>query len=119
MLKSAGYERLLEKDEWSLRKKGKYYVIRGDSSLIAFELNRTVRENTGFLAIGAHTDSPCLKLKPNSTKQKFGYLQLNTEVYGGVLLNPWFDRDLSIAGKVIYKTKSGKIKPCSLTVRSH
>ena len=110
MLKSAGYERLLEKDEWSLRKKGKYYVIRGDSSLIAFELNRTVRENTGFLAIGAHTDSPCLKLKPNSTKQKFGYLQLNTEVYGGVLLNPWFDRDLSIAGKVIYKTKSGKIK---------
>ncbi len=110
MLKSVGYEELLEKDEWSLKKNGKYFVIRGDSSLIAFELNRAVSENTGFLAVGAHTDSPSLKLKPNPTKERFGYLQLNIEVYGAVLLNPWFDRDLSIAGKVVYKTKSGQIK---------
>ena len=110
MLESAGYNELFEKDEWSLKKNGKYFVIRGDSSLVAFELNRAVSDNAGFLAVGAHTDSPCLKLKPNSTKERFGYLQLNIEVYGGVLLNPWFDRDLSIAGKVVYKIKSGQIK---------
>ncbi|OUU74197.1 MAG: M18 family aminopeptidase [Methylococcaceae bacterium TMED69] len=110
MLESAGFEQILEKDEWSLKNNGKYFVIRGDSSLIAIELNRAVSENTGFLAVGAHTDSPCLKLKPNATKERFGYLQLNTEVYGGVLLNPWFDRDLSIAGKIVYKTKTGQIK---------
>ena len=110
MLQSAGYNELFEKDEWSLKKNGKYFVIRGDSSLVAFELNRAVSDNAGFLAVGAHTDSPCLKLKPNSTKERFGYLQLNIEVYGGVLLNPWFDRDLSIAGKVVYKIKSGQIK---------
>ncbi len=108
MLKKAGYEELFEREKWSLKKNGKYFIIRGGSSLLAFELNN-IKENAGFLAIGAHTDSPCLKLKPNPTKEKFGYLQLNTEVYGGVLLNPWFDRDLSIAGKVIYKTKSNQI----------
>ena len=71
MLESAGYNELFEKDEWSLKKNGKYFVIRGDSSLVAFELNQAVSDNAGFLAVGAHTDSPCLKLKPNSTKERF------------------------------------------------
>jgi aspartyl aminopeptidase len=54
--------------------------------------------------VGAHTDSPCLKVKPTPELTKAGYFQLGVEVYGGALLNPWFDRDLSIAGRVIYKT---------------
>jgi aspartyl aminopeptidase len=58
---------------------------------------------TGMRIVGAHTDSPCLKVKPNPENRLNGYLNLGVEVYGGVLLNPWFDRDLSLAGRVTYQ----------------
>ena len=57
--------------------------------------------------VGAHTDSPCLRLKPNPDLTTAGYLHLSVEVYGGILLNPWFDRDLSLAGRVTIKTTEG------------
>lgn len=98
ILEAAGFVRLQEQDSWRLEDDRRYYVVRNGSSLIAFcnigEPRRGVR------MVGAHTDSPCLKIKPQPERIKKGYLQLLVEPYGGVLLNPWFDRDLSIAGRV-------------------
>ncbi|MFK8019621.1 MAG: M18 family aminopeptidase [Pseudomonadales bacterium] len=100
-LLDAGFEPLAEEHVWKLRSGGKYFVTRNDSSLIAFTFSEDILQ-TGISMVGAHTDSPCLKVKPNADVVRHGYHQLGLEVYGGVLLNPWFDRDLSIAGRVSY-----------------
>lgn len=107
-LEAAGYVRLHESDSWQESSIGKYYLIRNDSSLIAFKLSQPPTTK-GFRLIGAHTDSPCLKIKPNATTINNGYAKLAVEVYGGVLLNPWFDRDLALAGRVTLQTKTGAI----------
>ena len=98
-LEEAGFNRLNEADSWNLNSGEKYYVTRNDSSVIAFVYNNNMDEK-GIAMVGAHTDSPALKLKPNTVLHKKGYIQLGVEVYGGALLNPWFDRDLSLAGRV-------------------
>jgi len=109
-LEKAGFERLSEKEAWGeKRRQGRYFVTRNDSSLIAFELNQPLAES-GIHMVGAHTDSPCLKVKPNPEKTDRKYLQLAVEVYGGALLNPWFDRDLSLAGRVSYLDAAGQIR---------
>jgi len=111
LLESAGFQRLYEIDQWSLSEPqsgGRYYVIRNDSSIIAFHLNQSLLEN-GIRMVGAHTDSPCLQVKPNPEIINNHYLQLGVEVYGGALLNPWFDRDLSLAGRVSYLNEDGQI----------
>ena len=92
---------LREDESWSLESSGKYFTTRNGSSIIAFRLGDELTE--GFRMIGAHTDSPCLRLKPNPTNLTNGYVTCGVEVYGGALLNPWFDRDLSIAGRVVLK----------------
>ena len=102
MLEAAGFSALCEKDDWPLHQAepgGRYYVIRNDSSIVAFRLNQPLA-TSGMRMLGAHTDSPCLKVKPRPEVRKHGYLQLGVEVYGGALLSPWFDRDLSLAGRV-------------------
>ena len=99
MLENAGFQALDEKKSWNLGP-GKYFVTRNDSSIIAFIRGEEDPADTGIRMVGAHTDSPCLKIKPNPAIKTHGYLNLGVEVYGGVLLNPWFDRDLSIAGRV-------------------
>ena len=109
-LHTAGFERLHESEPWELRAGGSYYVIRNDSSLIAFTMGAASAMDTGMRMVGAHTDSPCLKVKPQPEILKDSYLQLGVEVYGGVLLNPWFDRDLSLAGRVSYLTTDATIK---------
>lgn len=96
-----GYERLEEQDKWEI-KEGKYFVTRNGSSLIAFRLPKHSDPVKGVHMAGAHTDSPCLHVKPDPVVTKHGYTELGVEVYGGALLNPWFDRDLSMAGRVIY-----------------
>jgi len=101
-LTSVGFKKLDESDEWALNKKGKYFVVRNDSSICAFILGSNKLTANGIRMVGAHTDSPCLKVKPNPEYKKQGCYQLGVEVYGGALLNPWFDRDLSIAGRVSY-----------------
>jgi len=108
-LEDKGFQRLLESDAWTLQANGRYYVTRNDSSIIAFTLNKALLGN-GFRMMGAHTDSPCLKVKPNPEVIKHNYLQLGVEVYGGALLNPWFDRDLSLAGKVSFIDKKGVLQ---------
>ena len=111
MLEKAGFKRLYETESWSLENKQqgeRFYVSRNDSSIIAFQLNNSPVE-TGLRMLGAHTDSPCLKVKPNPEIINNHYLQLGVEVYGGVLLNPWFDRDLSLAGRVSFLNEAGVI----------
>ncbi|MCW8851060.1 MAG: M18 family aminopeptidase [Gammaproteobacteria bacterium] len=111
VLERDGFTRLDEAEQWSInngQQEGRYYVIRNDSSIIAFQLNQPLPDN-GMRMVGAHTDSPCLKVKPNPEIINNKYLQLGVEVYGGALLNPWFDRDLSLAGRVSYLDESGAI----------
>jgi aspartyl aminopeptidase len=109
-LQACGFEVLNEADQWSLLKGGKYIVTRNDASLIAFKMGRVHGSDHGVHLTGAHTDSPCLKLKPNPETHRKGYLQLGVEVYGSALLNPWFDRDLSIAGRVSYVNAAGQMQ---------
>jgi aspartyl aminopeptidase len=109
-LQEAGYIQLMEADDWSLQASGKYYVIRNDSTVLAFKLGRDHGPSQGLRMVGAHTDSPCLMVKPNPEKSSQGYGQLGVEVYGGALLNPWFDRDLSLAGRVSFLDKSGVLR---------
>ena len=110
-LEEAGYQQLSEKASWQLQPGGQYFIIRNDASLVAWKMPKTKDLITsGFRMIGAHTDSPCLKVKPNPELHKHGYFQLGVEVYGGVLLGPWFDRDLSLAGRVSFQDEEGQLR---------
>ncbi len=108
-LECAGYQRLYEADSWQLKENQGYYVTRNDSSIIAFKLGDDPVVN-GINMVGAHTDSPCLKVKPEPDILKKGYYQLGVEVYGGALLNPWFDRDLSLAGRVNFLNEDDELE---------
>ncbi len=113
-LSQAGFETLNESQSWKLQAGGRYLVTRNDSSIIAFVLPRSGSlATTGLRMVGAHTDSPCLKVKPNPERVEQGYFQLGVEVYGGALLNPWFDRDLSLAGRISYADNNDRLK-CGL-----
>ena len=105
----AGFKVLQESDPWSTRKGGSYVLTRNQSSLIAFQIGKTSIEEDGLRMVGAHTDSPCLRLKPHPVSEEKGYIRFGVEVYGGVLLNPWFDRDLSLAGRVTLKRSNGTL----------
>lgn len=111
ILNENGFIEIKEEDKWDLKSSGKYYVIKNDSALIAFEVGSENIEETGFRLIGAHTDVPGFRIKPNPQMITEGkYVKLNTEVYGGPILHTWYDRPLSIAGKVALKGKS-PLKP--------
>lgn len=109
VLLDAGYQQLDEADAWDLAANGKYFVTRNDSSIIAWRHGGKPFAESGIGIVGAHTDSPCLSVRPNPELDTHGVLRLGVEVYGGVLLNPWFDRDLSLAGRVHYSS-SGELK---------
>lgn len=107
MLQDNGFIELCEEDRWEVQKNGKYFVTRNDSALVAFVVGTGVIAKNGFKIIGAHTDSPTFRIKPNPEIVSEGsYLKLNTEVYGGPILNTWLDRPLSIAGRVTLKGKN-------------
>ena len=117
-LREAGFLALAEEREIKdLLPGGKYYLTRNDSSLIAFVVGSQRPPAEGVRMVGAHTDSPCLLVKPSPEKVKQGYLQLGVEVYGGALLNPWFDRDLSLAGRVSYRCSGGILRTALLDYR--
>ena len=109
-LDRAGFHQLDERDDWSLQAGTGYYAIRNGSSIVAFRTGNTDTVQAGVRMVGAHTDSPCLKVKPNPVLRRKGFLQLGVEVYGGALLNPWFDRDLSLAGRVTYVDADGQVQ---------
>ena len=116
-LDSAGFHQLDEKDDWSLQAGTGYYAIRNGSSIVAFRTGNTDTTSAGVRMVGAHTDSPCLKVKPNPVLRRKGYFQLGVEVYGGALLNPWFDRDLSLAGRVTYLGSEGQVQDALINFR--
>jgi len=109
-LEKNDFQKLDELEMWGQLSAGKYYITRNESSLIAFSLGENPLAETGFKMVGAHTDSPCLKVKPLPERIKHNLLQLGVEVYGGALLNPWFDRDLSMAGRVSYIDSQHELK---------
>ena len=113
MCANAGFVQLDETEKWELVKGQKYFVTRNDSSIIAF----TYPGSDEYIMMGAHTDSPNLKLKPSPVIEKNGLVQLGVEPYGGLLMNPWFDRDLSIAGRVAYKDSAGQIQEALVDVQ--
>ncbi|QRV72845.1 aspartyl aminopeptidase [Ceratobasidium sp. AG-Ba] len=109
-LEAAGFQRIYEKDNWEkdLKEGGKYFFTRNQSSLIGFTLPKGWKEGAGFSIVATHTDSPCLKVRPISKRSKVGYLQVGIETYGGGIWHTWFDRDLSLAGRVVVTDKSGE-----------
>lgn len=107
VLNKEGFTELCECSKWELEKGGKYYTTKNNSALIAFTVGKGEIEQEGFKLIGAHTDSPTFRVKPNCEMTvENSYVRLNTEVYGGPILNTWFDRPLGIAGRVILKSDS-------------
>ena len=106
LLKEAGFTQLSESEPWALKPGGRFYITRGMSALIAFQLPMT--DYTSFLITAAHGDSPGFKVKenPRIISDKL-YARLNTEVYGGIDLSLWMDRPLSVAGKVVVQTEEG------------
>ncbi len=102
-LEKAGFSRLEEIDLWSLSAGARHYVVRAGGSLAAFEVGLRAPAEAGFRVVGAHTDSPNLRIKPIPDVHTDGYHQLAVEPYGGVLLHTWLDRDLSLAGRVSFR----------------
>ena len=107
-LKKAGFQRVDEKEIWTLEKGKKYYTVRNDSSIMAFSIPKG--EVKGFRIFAAHSDSPAFKVKEHPEMDKEGaYVCINTEKYGGMILNTWLDRPLTIAGRICIE-KEGELK---------
>lgn len=106
-LQAHGYQRLDESESWALVEGAGYYVIRGGSSLIAFRLGQELPATKGFRIVGAHTDSPGLRLKPKTAQESAHLLRLGVEVYGSPILATYTDRDLSLAGRVCVAVEHG------------
>jgi len=101
-----GFERLEADRKWDLKPQGKYFFEKNDSSLMAFSIGNGELTKYGFKISGNHTDSPGFRIKPKPEMVGDSYLRLNTEVYGGPILNTWLDRPLSIAGRVVVKSEN-------------
>ena len=105
-LKKEGFEELCENKKWEIKEGGKYFVTRNLSSVIAFKV--PTKDFKSFHIVASHSDSPTFKIKDNPEQSVKGkYVQLNTERYGGMIYSTWFDRPLSIAGRVMVKTEKG------------
>lgn len=111
ILDDSGYLRLDERNKYDMSRGGKYYVCRNGSSIIAFNIG-TKLESPSLQVCASHTDCPTFKIKPGDLIYDDMYLKLNTEVYGGALYYPWFDRPLSLAGRLIIR-QDNKIKSIS------
>src|SRR5918994_7474016 len=109
MLGEAGFTRLAEDAVWP-GEPGRWLVVRG-GSLVAWAVSGEHTPADGFRIVGAHTDSPNLRVKPRPDIAVAGYRQLGVEAYGGVLLNSWLDRDLGLSGRVAVAPAPGRAVP--------
>ncbi|KAK4106655.1 peptidase M18, aminopeptidase I [Parathielavia hyrcaniae] len=110
LLEDAGFTKLKERDSWAsiVKPGGKYYLTRNGSSVVAFAVGARWKPGNPIGMVGAHTDSPCLRLKPVSKRTANGYLQVGVETYGGGIWHSWFDRDLSVAGRILVREGQGE-----------
>lgn len=103
-LQVAGFKELKEEEKWFLENGKKYFTIKNNSALTAFVVGMDNVCENGFKILGAHTDSPTFRIKPNCEMTSEGkYIKINTEVYGGPILNTWLDRPLSMAGRIVLR----------------
>ncbi len=107
-----GFTEINEREKWNLNKGGKYFYVRSNSALVAFTIGKNVNLNsTCFKIIGTHTDSPNLRFAPVAYNSTSKYERFNLQTYGGGLWQTWFDRDLSVAGKLVVKDENtGSLK---------
>lgn len=108
-LESSGFTKIREADDWekTLQPRGKYYFTRNQSSLVAFTIPPNWKPGAGLSIVATHVDSPNLRVRPISKREKIGYLQVGVETYGGGIWHSWFDRDLSLAGRVVVTQQDG------------
>lgn len=108
-LSTAGFQAFHEREPWKIVPGSRGFVVRSGGSIVAFQVGTEPPAEAGFVLIGAHSDSPNLRLKPLPDSTNLGYRQLSVEVYGGVLLSTWLDRDLSVAGRVAFADGSSEL----------
>ena len=109
-LQTAGFSALDEADRWHLRPGDARYVIRDDGSIAAFRIGSAGPSHAGLRLVGAHTDSPTLRVRPHPDVRRHGYRLVGVEPYGGVLLHTWTDRDLTLAGRLALRTDGGGLE---------
>eukprot|EP00922_Rhytidocystis_sp_ex-Travisia-forbesii_P039323 GHVS01058495.1.p1 GENE.GHVS01058495.1~~GHVS01058495.1.p1 ORF type:complete len:301 (-),score=27.11 GHVS01058495.1:779-1606(-) len=111
------FHQLREQERWSLQPGGRYFVVRNHSAIMAFVVGQKFTSRIGgYTVIAAHTDSPCLRLRPNSSITSNGFMQLGVECYGGGLWHTWFDRGLGVAGKVVVNQRTSATSSCPASV---
>lgn len=110
LLEAANYKKVSEKDTWNVKPGDKFYVTRNQSMITAFAIGGKWKPGNGFTIVGAHTDSPCLRVKKKSDQSNHGSIKVAAEWYGGGIWNTWFDRDLKLAGRAMVRGADGKVK---------
>ena len=116
-LKEAGFVEINYSDKWTLENGGKYMVNHHDTTLFAFTIGDNYAYEDMLRIAAAHTDYPCLRIKPNADFKTEAYAQVNVEVYGGPILNTWFDRPLGVAGRIAVKSDN-PFKPNTIIYQS-